>query len=148
MPATDRKASEQLSTDLAALGAEQNTPDAPSGVPAALRRAPRPVREYLPPPTDGRTTYLQVAEHLQAAIAAGQLQPGPAFPSVWHDLVMPRRSRSLVEVRGISSTGVAVVDDTRREDDVSKRSLREKSESRQSSRLPLIDRSPALAYPE
>ena len=93
----------------------------------------------------GRQDWEKIAKDLRPLYTAAT---DTAFPSVWHDLVMPRRSRCLVEVRGISSTGVAVVDDTRREDDVSKRSLREKSESRPTSRLPLIDRSPALAYPE
>lgn len=89
MPATDRRAAERLSADLAALRASSVDGDLgkPSGgasraATPPLRRVSRPVREYLPPPVDGRTTYVEVAEYLRNAIAAGALCSGDLVPTV------------------------------------------------------------------
>jgi integrase len=83
MPATDRKAAEQLSADLMALRDAQTK--AGGAVPVAapsLRRVSRPLEEILEPAKDGRTTYLVVAAALRTAVSTGRLQPGDLVPTV------------------------------------------------------------------
>jgi integrase len=102
MPATDRKAVEQLSADLAAQRAVQAAKcDVESTAAAStLPRLARPIAEILEPPIDGRTTYVVVAAALRAAIVAGRLEPGDLVPTVtelgsWFGIVRSTAQRAV-----------------------------------------------------
>jgi integrase len=84
MPATDRRAAEQLSADLAALRATQAARggEAIEPMAATLRRLARPLDEILEPAADGRTTYLVIAGALRTAMSARRLEPGDLVPTV------------------------------------------------------------------
>lgn len=110
MPATDRRAAEQLAADLSALRQAQTQADAEKPIAPSLRRVQRPIADVLPIPVDGRTTALSVASELRAAIEAGRLAPGDLLPTVlelstWYGIA---RSTAQRAVSALGADGIAV----------------------------------------
>ena len=78
----DQRAAQQLATELTAMR-QQAAAAAPAAarVPRGVARTRRPASEVLSVPGEVRT-YVELAERLRAAIAAGPLAPGDLLPTV------------------------------------------------------------------
>jgi integrase len=106
MPATDRKAAEQLAADLAKLrsahpatdpqGPGQSTMTKSTGLP----RAARPIDAILDRPPEHSSGYLDVMAGLQAAIETNRLVPDDLVPTVseladWYNLARSTAQRAV-----------------------------------------------------